>query len=113
MPLRGDGPVRRIVVVGADLRVRLIEQLALYLLPLHAGVLAGEPLLDHLAKLGERLQAERLGEFVVERHRLREVRPAAKRSLHRQYAKPAGISLRQAEPYDGPAPVHDIRRSAD
>ena len=46
-------------------------------------------------------------------HDLREVRPAAKRSLHRQSAKPAGISLRQAEPYDGPAPVHDIRRSAD
>ena len=27
--------------------------------------------------------------------------------------KPTGISLRQAEPDDGPASVHDIRRSAD
>ena len=46
-------------------------------------------------------------------HDLRAMRPAAERRLHRQSAKPAGISLRQAEPYDGPAPVHDIRRPAD
>ena len=45
-------------------------------------------------------------------HDLRAMRPAAKRRLHRQSAKPAGISLRQAKPYDGPAPVHDLRRSA-
>ena len=46
-------------------------------------------------------------------HDLREVRAAAKCRLHRQSAKPTGISLRQAEPYDGPASVHDLRRSAD
>src|SRR4029077_14584551 len=31
--------------------------------------------------------------------------------LHRQSAKQTSISLRQAEPYDGPASVHDLRRS--
>ena len=45
-------------------------------------------------------------------HDLREMRAAAKCRLHRQSAKPTGISLRQAEPYDGPASVHDLRRSA-
>jgi hypothetical protein len=39
--LRGDGPVRGIVVVGADLLVVLIEQLAL-LLGLHLLLLRGE-----------------------------------------------------------------------
>ena len=45
-------------------------------------------------------------------HDLRAMRTAAERCLHRQSAKPTGISLRQAKPYDGPAPVHDLRRPA-
>ena len=32
--------------------------------------------------------------------------------LYRQSAKPSGVSLRQAEPYDGPAPLHDLWRTA-
>jgi hypothetical protein len=42
------------------LGVELIEQLALDLLARHAGVLANDALLDHLAQLGERFHAERL-----------------------------------------------------
>lgn len=43
---------------------------------------------------------------------LRAMREAAERRLHRQSAEPTGISLRQTKPYDGAAPVHDLRRPA-
>ncbi len=43
---------------------------------------------------------------------LRAMRAAAERCLHRQSAEPTGISLRQTKPYDGSAPVHDLRRPA-
>src|SRR6267142_4901713 len=43
---------------------------------------------------------------------LRAMREAAERCLHRQSAEPTGISLRQTKPYDGAAPVHDLRRPA-
>jgi len=45
-------------------------------------------------------------------HDLQTMRAVAQRRLHRQSAKPTGISLRQAKPYDGLASVHDLRRSA-
>ena len=43
---------------------------------------------------------------------LRPMRTSAGGCLYGQSSKPSGVSLRQAEPYDGPAKMHDLWRAA-